>query len=116
MSDDALPAVTTIAPSAADDAEYAEVAPGVWLLQALYGDLVSDEVTVAATSFEGDRPGGADNAWLDRHGTHYVYTSTWTDGPTYLGSFASLAAAVEAWRPEVVPPGSSVQVTVLVAE
>lgn len=116
MSDDFLPVVMTTAPSAADAAEYEHVVPGVWLLQRLYSDVVQDDATVATTSFDGDRPGGADGAWLDRHGTHYVYTSTWTDGPTYLGSFPSLADALEVWRPQVIRPGSPVQLTVLVDE
>lgn len=116
MSDDFLPVVMTTAPSAADADEYEHVVPGVWLLQGLYGDVVQDDATVATTSFDGDRPGGADDAWLDRHGTHYVYTSTWTDGPTYLGSFPSLAEALEVWRPQVIRPGSPVQLTVLVDE
>lgn len=116
MGDEELPLITEQKPNEGDLAEYLEVSSGVWLLQGLYTDVAEPDATVAVTRFDGDRPGGADGAWLDRHGDHYVFTSTWTDGPTYLGSFPTLAAAVEAWRAEVIPPGSSIEIELLAPE
>ena len=94
--DDDMPVARDSAPPLELADEYEQMAPGFWLATALYFDLAGDDVTVASLSWDGDRPGGADGAWLDRHGDHYVYGSTWTDGPQYVGRFAATADAVDA--------------------
>ena len=111
-ADQNFPALRTVRPPADMADEYDEVSPGVWLANALYSDLVQAVDTVAWTATDGDRPGGADDAYLDRHGDHYVFTTTWTDGPTYLGQFSTIAAAVAAWEPHVTIPGTPSRIVV----
>ncbi len=109
--DDDLTATRTTPPPAEIAEEYTEVAPGFWLATVMYSDLVAPDATVASLSWDGDSPAGADLAWLDRFGDHYAWTSTWTDGPTYLGHHDTTADAVAAWRSETVEPGSRPRLT-----
>ncbi len=111
-ADEDFPALCTVRPPADMADEYDEVSPGVWLANCLYGDFAEPVDTVAWTGTDGDRPGGADDAHLDRHGDHFVYTTTWTDGPTYLGRFPTVAAAVAAWVPHVTIPGTTPRIVV----
>lgn len=96
--DDDMPLVRESSPPLELAAEYEQLAPGFWLATGWYFDLVGDDVTVASLSWDGDRPGGADDAWLDRHGDHYVWGMVGTSGPDYLGRFATTAEAVDRWR------------------
>lgn len=104
-----VPIRTTSPPAGVAD-EYDEVAAGVWMLGRLYPDVVDADPEqrwlVASVHTDGDRPGGADAAWLYAHGNHYVYTSTWDD-PVYFGQFETLDQAIEAWRSELGPADST---------
>lgn len=99
--DPELTALRTAPPPEHLEPEYDEAAPGIWLANYLSADLAGQDAIVASIHTDVDRPGGADDAYLRRHGTHFAYTTTWTDGPTYLGEFATVADAVDAWGPHI---------------
>ena len=90
--------------------EYRQLAPGFWLSM-MYADFVGDEASVAALGWDGDSPAGGDYAFLDRHGNHYVYSASWTDGPQYVGEFLTTADAVASWRADITAPGTTPTVT-----
>ena len=88
-----LPIAMTTSPGDFEG-EYQQFADDFWLLTDF---LFSSEGTVAYLSWEGDRPGGADDGYIERYEDRYVFWISGVDIWEYLGRFPKTADAVESW-------------------
>ena len=92
-----FPLATTEPPPDDIADNYRQFADDFWLAIDWYSELVEDDVSVAHVSSMGDRPGGAEDGWIDRHGDHYIFWLLGSDIWEYIGKFETTAEAVEAY-------------------